>query len=156
MDIQIELLSGHHDRKAFDCGESSLNQWLGRMALQQQRKNYARTRVVVETQHPHRILGYYALLAHQIDTTHFPSDRSLPQRLPAVLLARLAVDLTARGRGLGKALLFDAIERTRTLAGEAAAIGLIVDALTDEAARFYAAYGFEAFRDDPRRLLLLI
>lgn len=156
MEIRIELLSGHHDRKAFDCGEPSLNDWLGRMALQQQRKNYARTRVAIDTTTPRRILGYSALLVHEIDTRNFPSDRSLPQRLPCVLLGRLAVDRSAQGMKIGHVLLMDAIERTRTTIVAAAGMGLVAEALNERAAEFYRRYGFEPFRDDPLRLFYAI
>lgn len=156
MEIRIELLSGHHDRKAFDCGEPSLNDWLGRMALQQQRKNYARTRVAIDTTTPRRILGYSALLVHEIDTRNFPSDRSLPQRLPCVLLGRLAVDRSAQGMKIGHVLLMDAIERTRTTIVAAAGVGLVAEALNERAAEFYRRYGFEPFRDDPLRLFYAI
>lgn len=156
MEIRIELLSGHHDRKAFDCGEPSLNDWLGRMALQQQRKNYARTRVAIDTTIPRRILGYSALLVHEIDTRNFPSDRSLPQRLPCVLLGRLAVDRSAQGMKIGHVLLMDAIERTRTTIVAAAGVGLVAEALNERAAEFYRRYGFEPFRDDPLRLFYAI
>lgn len=156
MEIRIELLSGHHDRKAFDCGAPSLNDWLGRMALQQQRKNYARTRVAIDTTIPRRILGYSALLVHEIDTRNFPSDRSLPQRLPCVLLGRLAVDRSAQGMKIGHVLLMDAIERTRTTIVAAAGVGLVAEALNERAAEFYRRYGFEPFRDDPLRLFYAI
>ena len=156
MEIRIELLSGPHDRKAFDCGAPSLNDWLGRMALQQQRKNYARTRVAIDTTTPRRILGYSALLVHEIDTRNFPSDRSLPQRLPCVLLGRLAVDRSAQGMKIGHVLLMDAIERTRTTIVAAAGMGLVAEALNERAAEFYRRYGFEPFRDDPLRLFYAI
>ena len=156
MEIRIELLSGHHDRKTFDCGESSLNDWLARMAMQQQRKNYARTRVAIDPSAPNKILGYFTLVGHEIDTQHFPSDRSLPKRLPCVLLGRLAVDLAARGRKIGYVLLMDAVERTRTTIAEAAGVGLLAEALNERAAEFYRSYGFQPFRDDPHRLVLLV
>lgn len=156
MAIRIELLTGQHDRTKFECGEPSLNDWLARMALQQQAKNYARTRVVVDEAVPSRILGYYCLLAHEIDTDQLPSKRGLPRRLPCVLLGRLAVDRSAQGRGLGQLMLADAIARTRATIEEAAGIGLIVDALHERAARFYRALGFQAFKDDPLRLFMRI
>lgn len=156
MEIRIELLSGHHNRKAFDCGEPSLNDWLARMALQQQRKNFARTRVAVDPSAPNKILGYSTLLVHEIDTRHFPSDRSLPKRLPCVLLGRLAVDRSAKGRKVGHVLLMDVVERTRTTIAEAAGVGLMAEALNERAAAFYRGYGFEPFRDDPQRLVLLV
>ncbi len=156
MAIRIELLTGQHNRTTFECGEPSLNDWLARMALQQQTKNYARTRVVVDETAPPRILGCYAMLAHEIDTGRVPNMRKLPQRLACVLLGRLAVDQSAQGRGLGRLMLLDAIARTRTTIEEAAAIGLVVDALHERAAEFYRGFGFEAFKDDPLRLFLRI
>ncbi len=156
MAIRIELLTGQHHRTTFECGEPSLNEWLARMALQQQEKNYARTRVIVEETAPAQILGYYTLLAHEIDTGQIPSARKLPRRLACVLLGRLAVDRSAQGRGLGRVMLIDAIARTRATIEEAAGIGLVVDALHDRAAAFYRSFGFEAFKDDPLRLFLRV
>ncbi len=156
MAIRIELLTGQHSRTTFECGEPSLNEWLARMALQQQEKNYARTRVIVDETAPAQILGYYTLLAHEIDTGQVPSARKLPRRLACVLLGRLAVDRSAQGRGLGRVMLIDAIARTRATIEEAAGIGLIVDALHDRAAAFYRGFGFEAFKDDPLRLFLRV
>jgi GNAT superfamily N-acetyltransferase len=154
--IRIELLTGQRDRTAFECGESSLNDWLVRMAQQQQEKNYARTRVIVDDAAPTQVLGYYTLLAHEIDTGHVPSTRKLPRRLTCVLLGRLAVEQSAQRRGLGRLMLLDAIARTRATIEEAAGIGLIVDALHERAAEFYRNFGFEAFKDDPLRLFLRV
>lgn len=156
MAIRIELLTGQHNRTTFECGESSLNDWLARMALQQQEKNYARTRVIVDEAAPTQVLGYYTLLALEVDTGQVPSARRLPRRLACVLLGRLAVDRSAQGRGLGKLMLLDAIARTRATIEEAAGIGLVVDALHDRAAAFYRGFGFEAFKDDPHRLFLRV
>ena len=156
MAIQVDLLTGQHDRTNFECGEPSLNEWLARMALQQQTKNYARTRVVVESEAPTRILAYYTLLAHEIDTSQRPSSRKLPKRLPCVLLGRLAVDHSAQGRGFGRLMVVDAITRTRATIAEAAGIGLVVDALNERAAAFYRGFWFEAFKDDPQRLFLRV
>ena len=156
MPLHIELLTKKHDRTRFDCGEISLNEWLQRMALQQQEKNYARTRVMIDTEAPERILGYYALLPAQIDTIHFPPGRKLPKRLPCLLLGRLGVDRSAQGRRLGELLLADAIERTHRSIGEIGGAGLYADALNERAAAFYARYGFQAMQDDPLRLFLVI
>jgi GNAT superfamily N-acetyltransferase len=120
MAIQVDLLTGQHDRTNFECGEPSLNEWLGRMALQQQEKNYARTRVAVDADAPTKILAYYTLLAREVDTAQMPVARKLPQRLACVLLGRLAVDQSAQGRGLGRLMLLDAIARTRTTIEESA------------------------------------
>ena len=154
MPLQIELLNRGHDRKQFDCGEVSLNDWLQQMALQQQQKNYARTRVIVDSDAPERILGYYALLPAQVDTTHFPPGRKLPRRLPCLLLGRLAVDRTAQGQQIGELLLVDAIERSHRAIAEFGGAGLYAEALNEGAAAFYTRYGFQALLDDSRRLFL--
>jgi GNAT superfamily N-acetyltransferase len=156
--IRIVLLTGRHDRTTFDCGEPSLNDWLARRARQQQEKNYVRTRVVVDDESPVKILGFYSLVAHEIDTTQsrLPISKNLPNRLSCMLLARLAVDISSQGRGLAKLMLVDAIARTRATIAEAAGIGLMVDALHEPAATFYRAFGFEGFKDDPLRMFLRV
>lgn len=156
MPLRIDLLSKAQDRKQFDCGESSLNEWLHRMALQQQNKNHARVRVIVDTAAPAQVLGYYALLPAQVDTTHFPPGRKLPRRLPCLLLGRLAVDRSAQGRRLGELLLVDAIDRTRQSIAEISGAGLYAEALNNRAAAFYRHYGFQAMRNDPKRLFLAV
>lgn len=151
---RIELLTAAHRREDFDCGKAPLNEWLQRFALQQQEKNYARTRAAVEEGAPASILGYYALLPYQVDTEHFPQSRKLPRRLPCLLLGRLAVDRTAAGQGIGSLLVADAVERTRQSIAEVGGVGLFVEAVDEEAASFYCRFGFEPFRDDGRRLFL--
>jgi len=126
------------------------------MALQQQTKNYARTRVVIDSEAPPKILAYYTLLTREIETTQIPGPRKLPQRLACVLLGRLAVDQSAQGRGLGRLMVLDAIARTRATIQEAAGIGLAVDALHERAVSFYLGFGFEPFKDAPLRLFLRV
>lgn len=155
--LQIELLVKKHDRHQFDCGETSLNEWLQRMALQQQQeKNYARTRVIVESDEPTRVLGYYALLPTQVGTTYFPPGRKLPKRLPCLLLGRLAVDGAAQARRLAELLLIDALERTRRSIAEIGGAGLYADVLNERAAAFYMRYGFQSLLGDPKRLFLAL
>jgi GNAT superfamily N-acetyltransferase len=149
---RIELLTDEHVRAGFRSGDSSLDDWLVRMALQQQRKNYARTRVLLADKEPGRILGYYALTPCQVDTEHMPAQRRLPRRVGGILLARLAVDRAAQGKGFGEILLADAIETTRASIAAVGGTGLFADAVDERAAAFYHRYGFESFRDDPLRL----
>ncbi len=156
MATRIELLNGRHDRKTFECGEPSLDDWLARMALQQQGKNHARTRVLVDEATPTRILGYYTLIPHVIDTGQLPGTVKVPRRLGCVLLGRLAVDREAQGRGLGRWMLVDAVARTRATIAEAGGIGLVVDALHERAAEFYRGFGFAGFKDEPLRLFLRV
>jgi GNAT superfamily N-acetyltransferase len=83
------------------------------MALQQQRKNYVRTRVLLHDEDPDRILGYYALTPCQVDSEHMPVAKRLSRRIGGILLARLAVSRAAQGIGYGEILLADAIATTR-------------------------------------------
>ena len=149
---RIELLTDEHLRAGFSSGEASLDEWLEQMALQQQRKNYARTRVLLTHEEPRRILGYYALTPCQVDTEHMPTRKRLPRRIGGILLARLAVDRVAQGKGFGEILLADAIETTRASIAAVGGIGLFADAIHERAAAFYHRYGFESFRDEPLRL----
>jgi GNAT superfamily N-acetyltransferase len=149
---RIELLAERHVRTGFDSGKASLNDWLARMALQQQRKSYVRTRVLIVDEEPGRILGYYALTPCEVDTEHMPTAKRLPRRVGGILLARLAVDRSTQGRGYGELLLADAIETARASIGAIGGFGLFADAIHDRAATFYHRFGFESFRDDPLRL----
>ena len=149
---RIERLADGHVRPGFDSGEASLDDWLLRMALQQQRKNYVRTRVLLVDGEPGRICGYYALTPCEVDTEHMPSAKRLPRRIGGILLARLAVARSAQGQGYGEILLADAIETSRASIGGVGGIGLFADAIHERAAAFYHRFGFESFRDDPLRL----
>ncbi len=153
---RIEPLARSHDRRGFDCGVASLNDWLLRVALQHQRKNYSRAYVLIDSAEPRAIVGYYALTPHEVESEHFPARGSLPRRLPCVLLGRLAVDRRRRGQGFGEVLVYDAIERTRQSMAEIGGIGLLADALDEQALSFYRQYGFESFLDDPLRVVLVL
>jgi GNAT superfamily N-acetyltransferase len=104
------------------------------------------------------VVGYYGLSSAQIELTELPADiaRRLPRypSLPATLLGRLAVDLTVRGQGLGSYLLIDAFRRVVRVPTDVASWAMLVDAIDDEAARFYEHYGFTRFLDRPSRLFL--
>ena len=103
------------------------------------------------------VLGFYALSALSIDLASLPDElsRKLPRHpVPCALIGRLAVDRSAHGRGLGSMLLADAVKRI-VAAGETVAMhALIVDALNEDAKRFYERFGFAPLTDDPMRLFL--
>jgi predicted N-acetyltransferase YhbS len=73
-----------------------------------------------------------------------------------ILLARLAVDLSERGAGLGKALLVDGLMRALTAADAIGARAILVHAIDEEAASFYKKFGFEPSPLDPKQLMLLM
>ena len=100
--------------EGFDCGRASMNVWLARYARQGAAVGSARTYVVVDAQQA-RVVGYHALTAGQLEREAATARviRGMPQYpSPVVLLARLAVDRSVAGRGLGRWLLRDAMLRT--------------------------------------------
>jgi GNAT superfamily N-acetyltransferase len=90
------------------------------------------------------VLAYFTLSAHEIVAADLPRRlaRGMPERLPAVLLGKLALDRRLHGRGLGGQLLLDAYQRVLAATHTVAALYLVVDAIDDDAARFYEHYGF--------------
>jgi GNAT superfamily N-acetyltransferase len=106
---------------------------------------------------PSRIAGYYSLSAASFGKDGLPPTLSkrLPHYpVPAAVLGRLAVDRAHQGRGLGEALLLDAIRRTLRASMAMAVYAVIVDVKNDNAQAFYERYGFRAFAGQPRRLFL--
>jgi GNAT superfamily N-acetyltransferase len=152
----IEPLNRAHDRTQFDCGQSTLNDWLSVRAGQFERKDLSRTFVAVEAG-DQVVRGYYALATHRVMFDQLPPDaaKGLPRLdVPVVLLGRLAVDLTVQGQGLGSILLIDALRRTAQLAREIGIRAVKVDAIDDAARSFYLKFGFRPLLDDPRHLFL--
>lgn len=142
----VQRLDGAlHDRKAFDCGEPSLNHYLSTLATQHHRAGVATTHVLVDDDAPSCVCGYYSLAAAQMSLADLSAadQRRLPRYpAPVARLARLAVALQEQGRGLGEALLQDAVKRCQELQSELGIHALLVDALHERAAAFYRQYGF--------------
>ncbi|HWX41764.1 MAG TPA: GNAT family N-acetyltransferase [Blastocatellia bacterium] len=153
--LSIELLRGEHQRESFDCGEESLNRYLRQYASQHQKKNIGRVYVATE-RGQRNVVGYFTLANGAVAFQSVPRAKGLPREypIPVVLLARLAVDLSMRGRGLGGVLLFDALKRASEASHVSAAYAVIVDALGEPAKEFYQHYRFQESLDDPLRLFL--
>ena len=152
----VPLDPRRHDRKAFSCGDIALDRTLRDYAAQDARRNLARVFVATPT-HSDALAGYYTLSAASFRRESLPAAhaRRLPRYpVPGVILGRLAVDRASQGRGLGRRLLVDAMERTRFASGEIAVQSLIVDAKDERAAGFYARFGFMPFTENPLRLFL--
>lgn len=151
------LGDGHHV-DAFDCGVASLSVWLRRHARQARAAGSARTYVVVDAEE-RRVVGYHALAAASIAPALGTARavKGMPRHpMPAVLLARLAVDRSVQGRGLGAWLLRDAMLRALAAAESVGIRVLMVHAIDDAARRFYERHGFEASPTDPLNLQLLM
>ena len=157
MELVIAPLGNQHDRKSFDCGESSLNQYLHRYASQDIRRRVNRVFVAATPDAPQRAIGYCSLSAGSLTATDLPEEfrRRLPRYpVPVVLLGRLAVAEAHQGQGLGSILLADAFHRI-VRAGEVMAVyAVVVDALDDQAATFYRRFGFIPLPSQWLRLFL--
>lgn len=146
-------LAENHDLDLFQRGTESLDQWLRLRARANQVSGASRTYVVAEDA---RVVGYYCLSSGGLDLAQAPGAirRNMPDPIPMVVLGRLAVDAGWQGKGLGAALLQDAVLR----AGRAATIlgirGIFVHAISDEAKAFYEHYGFAASPKNPMTLVL--
>jgi GNAT superfamily N-acetyltransferase len=148
------LLTKDHERNSFDCGVAALNDYLKKYALQNQKKHAARTYVATRG---NRIVGYYSLAYGSLSLEEAPqSVKSGLSRhpIPVILLARLAVDSTEQGLGLGLALLKDALLRTVQAAEIAGLRAMLVHAKDDSARGFYEKYGFERSPIDAYHLFL--
>ena len=152
--MRIQALTGNHDRDNFDCGRTELNDWLRKIARQHQAKGLSKTFVAILEDQPTQICGYYALTLTEVDTSALAesSRNKLPRMIPGVRLGRLAVDVRYQGKRLGELLLMDAVRRVRAIQEHAGVVGLFVDAIDEQAAQFYAHFGFEAFVDEPLKL----
>lgn len=139
------LDAGHHDRAGFSCGVPELDDYLHRFATQHRRKGVSNAYVLIDTETPSVILGYYTLSAAQVDTADLrEADRkALPRYpVPCFRMGRLACRTDRRGEGLGKLLVGCAVERCLAARRQVAAFALIVDAKNPVAKAFYEHYGF--------------
>lgn len=102
-----------------------------------------------------RVVGYFSLAAHLVVRGELPEKlgRGSPTSIPAVMLARLALETGLHGKGLGGELLWDALTRARAASDIAAARLVVVDAISAEGAAFYEHHGFAPIPENPNRLV---
>ena len=147
-----QLDSKAHDRVEFESGEPSLDAWLKEFAGQTAKKDGARTYVACDGR---TVVGYYSLCSFQVESTVVPKPLRLAgYPVPAVLLARLAVDKSRQGHGLGGYLLLDALRVSALVADQIGARIMVVHALHEAAADFYLNNGFDRFVSEPLTLSL--
>lgn len=154
----IEPLAKDHERTTFTCGKSSLDDFIRTRVSQYQKRRLGQTFVAVR-QASRQVLGFYTLAAGAVSFEILPSDKSrkLPKHpVPVVLLARLAVDQSAQGMGLGEILLLDALQRAFELSLRLGIHAVEVNAIDETAAAFYVKYGFVPLIDDRLHLYLPI
>jgi GNAT superfamily N-acetyltransferase len=153
---RIEKLTRVHAVEDFDCGKEPLNRFLQRYALQNQQAAASQTYVgLVDNE----LIGYYTLAFGAVEHEEAPARvrKGLARYpIPLMVLARLAVSSDWQGRGVGAALLKDAVLRTLQAAEIAGLRALAVHAKDDDARAFYERYGFIAAPTDPYHLLVLL
>lgn len=152
--VAPQPLMADHQCADFSCGEPVLDEWLKRRAMANQLSGASRSFVVADK--AQRVYGYYALAAgavsHQLATGGV--RRNMPDPIPVLVLARLAVDTRAQGIKLGGSLLQDAVNRALSVAQNTGVRALLVHALHERAKQFYEYYGFQASPVDSLVLML--
>ncbi len=156
-DLVIAPLTKAHDRADFHCGVEPLDLYIQKQAGQDIRRRISRVFVATLRDGSKKVLGYYSLSSLAVDLSQLPNKfaRKLPKHpIPAALIGRLAVNKAAQGNGVGKMLPADAIKRTLSVSENIAIYALVVDAINDNAKRFYEQFGFTRLSDDSLRLFL--
>jgi GNAT superfamily N-acetyltransferase len=145
-------LLAEHDVTAFDCGVPSLNDWLKKRALANQVAGASRTFVVTDDA---RVVAYYALASGAVapEASSGRFRRNMPNPIPVAILARLAIDRTQQGRGIGRALFQDAVRRVLHASDSIGIRGLLVHALNNDAKAFYLKLGLEPSPLSPLTLM---
>ena len=145
MAIVIRRLDEHDVVENFDCGDDALNNYLKRHAwTNQEKSSIGVSYVALDEDAPRAVLGYFTVAMASVPRNAFPKKyvRGLPPYdLPLILLARLAVDRRFTGRGLGHALISEALRISLRVAGEVGCRCIITDAYQDRVS-WYTQYGF--------------
>ena len=156
IDFKVEKLRRDHVLEGFDCGREPLNRFLLRNALQSQQAGGSQTYVALATD---RVIGYHTLVVGEVAPVEAPEriKKGLGSHpVPLMLLARLAVCEDWKGRGIGSALLKDALLRTLQAADIAGIRAFAVHAKDDEARDFYRHFDFVPSPSDPLHLFLIL
>lgn len=150
-----DLLMDYHEIEAFASGVESLDKWLKHRAMKNQKTGASRTFVACDGM---RVVAYYALASSAVAVIEASGRfrRNMPDPVPVVVLGRLAVDRTFQGKGIGRALVRDAGYRVIQAADTIGIRGLIAQAVSAQAKKFYQHIGFEASPLDPMTLMITL
>jgi GNAT superfamily N-acetyltransferase len=147
-----EPLTANHDPSDFSCGNAVLDAWL-KLTAQKAEGLSARTYVVAEDQ---RVAGYYSLATGSMARSSAPGRvrRNMPDPVPVLILARLAVATRYQGRGVGSGLLRDAFRRTLQASDIVGCRAMLLHAIDDAAVGFYRRQGFSEFPSGSQTMFL--
>ena len=148
-------LSESHDTSAFNCGQDSLNEWLQKRAIKNEKNGASRTFVVCDA---NTVVGYCSLAVGAVvrEGTAGKVRRNMPDPIPVMILARLAVDQQWQGKHIGQGLPKDAVQCTLIVAEHAGIRALLVHAISDDAKRFYLGAGFHESPTNDMTLMITI
>ncbi len=153
MDFEIVPFNKGYRRDEFQCGNDELDYWLQTRAGQQERRHNTRTFLAIADG---RIIGYYASTTYQLDIDEAAAYGSGTRRypMPAILLARLAVDEASAGHHVGRRLVVQFLREMARLSQSVGFEIVLVHAIDRDAASFYARCGFVPFADHPEKLFI--
>jgi predicted N-acetyltransferase YhbS len=152
--VEIVAFGRRFDRSSFSCGKPGLDDWLKRQAGQQERANNTRTFLAVEGL---KVIGYYATTTYRLGLDEAAAMYGVGRRaypIPALLLARLAVDTGSQGCGVGSQLLLHALRRIAAASRHVGFEVVVVHAIDKDAVTFYAQRGFTRFEDHDLHLFM--
>jgi predicted N-acetyltransferase YhbS len=152
--VEISAFHRSFDRTSFSCGKPDLDNWLKMQASQQERTSNTRTFLAVEDS---KVIGYYATTAYRLGLDEVAEMYGAGKRaypIPAVLLARLAVDASFQGQGIGSELLFHALSQIAEASRHVGFEVVVVHAIDKDAVTFYAQRGFMQFQDHELHLFM--
>lgn len=149
------LLTSHHDVSSFTSDEPTLDSWLKERALKNQIAGASRTYVVCDDS---RVIAFYCLSSGIVTTNDATGaiKRNMPREIPMILLGRLAVDTHYTGKGIGRAMVNDALKRALQAADIIGVRGVLVDALSPNSKAFWESVGFQASGLDSMKLMVRI
>ena len=158
MALTIELLDKkRHNRSAFASGNDSLDNYIRKQASQELKKKVSTVFVLIDSPNVD-IIAYYTLSSYTVDVSNLNEDfaKTVPRYplLPATLLGRLAVSQSHQGKGIGELVLIDALKRVLDATSQVASLAVVVEAIDENAVRFYQKYGFEQFKQYSTKLYL--
>jgi len=153
----LEILPYHHKfkRENFDCGKKSLNNYILRNVTKDIKAGACTCFVILNDED--QIIGYYTLSTESILKSDAPEEfqkKIKYEYIPVILLGRLAIDKREFGKGYGKVLLIDSLERSFKVAkNQIGAVAVIVDPIDEEAIAFYSKFGFTMLPNSGRMFM---
>jgi GNAT superfamily N-acetyltransferase len=150
-----EKLNSLHQIDSFDSGNDQLDEWLKRRALKNELEGASRTYILCSGE---LVIAYYCLANGAVAQTSATGKvkRNMPDPIPVMVIGRLAVDRRWQGKGIGRALLRDAILRTLQASEIAGIRAILVHAISEDAKQFYEKCGFTASSVDPMTLMVKV